>query len=610
MPYSLRAFLSSGRITAVLTGYLLPIGLIALLAGLPFFPDRSLYHKFFYLFVCTPALVLLVLYPRRILPLLREPIFLGLLAFVAWVWLSISWSSAEEDIGSLVKWPLYVLLFCCAVFQLQQSRPRQLFTIIRASGLLILAATLYALIKSIPVLTPGYRMIGTGSLSNPLLSSHLFGFFAVYWILALIRNPKTRLLPLQLAAVLIMVVAVTATGSRTPLVALALVMLWLSVLKPDRRTPWLLGGVALTVGAALILLSPTSFIDRGASYRPEIWHKALGLIQEHLWIGHGYNAPLAITVEALNTTFSEPHNFALGVLYDLGIVGLALWVTMQALCLWAGWTHRGDWRFVLVSSWVIYGLGAGMTEGGGILSRPKEHWFLIWIPLAIMAALSATVRARHSQSTPKTLTDDALSTLCEKAKVIEADGLGPKVLKLADGTFLKIFRRKQWLSSANLSPYGQRFARHAQALTERQIKAPAVLDLFRLPNGATAVRYHPLPGTTLRQALLDADTATRRQLVLKAGYFVGQLHERGVYFRSLHLGNVLLLPDEDLALIDIADMRLFSVPLSTHMRQRNLKHMQRYPQDRQWLFEEHRDALLEGYALSASAKAAKRLLLP
>ena len=27
----------------------------------------------------------------------------------------------------------------------------------------------------------------------------------------------------------------------------------------------------------------------------------------------------------------------------------------------------------------MYGIGAGLTEGGGIISRPKEHWYLLWI---------------------------------------------------------------------------------------------------------------------------------------------------------------------------------------------------------------------------------------
>jgi len=606
----LKFLTSSERIQSILKGYMLPLGLIALLAGLPLVPEKSLYHRLFYVLICTPAVVLLLLRPKQIIALLREPIFMAFMAFIVWTWLSIYWTHAKESIGSLLKWPLYALALFIALFQIQRHQPKQCFRALYISGLLVLGTTLYALIQTLLTFTPGYRMIGTGALSNPLLSSHLFGFFAVYWIVNTTHSRTSRNMLLQAIAASIMLIAVAATGSRTPFVALSLVTVWLCLLRPNRRHLAFLTSAALITTFILLVLAPANFLQRGLSYRPEIWHKALALIEQAPWIGHGYNSPLAITVDSLGITFSEPHNFALGVLYDLGAAGLAPWLLMQALVLWTGWRHRQDYRFVLVSALMVYGLGAGLTEGGGILSRPKEHWLLIWIPLALMASLSAVERLRQHRITLSLLDEESLTKLCDGATIIEQDGLGPKVLKLADGSFLKIFRRKQWLSSASLDPYGRRFVRNSLALTERHIETPEVLESFRLPDGGTAVRYQPLPGKTLRQALIDApDIASRRLLVQGAGRFIGQLHEQGVYFRSLHLGNVLLLPSGRMALIDIADMRLFETALSANMRQRNLKHMQRYTQDRHWLFEEQADALMAGYAQAASPKAARDLLL-
>ena len=48
-------------------------------------------------------------------------------------------------------------------------------------------------------------------------------------------------------------------------------------------------------------------------------------------------------------------------------------------------------------------------------------------------------------------------------------------------------------------------------------------------------------------------------------------------------------------------MRIQPSPLSPGLRQRNLRHMQRYAQDREWLFEESVEALLCGYAEIAPA---------
>lgn len=194
------------------------------------------------------------------------------------------------------------------------------------------------------------------------------------------------------------------------------------------------------------------------------------------------------------------------------------------------------------------------------------------------------------------LTADAYRGLVHNATQLEADGHGPKVLRLADGSFLKMFRRKRLISSEALWPYAARFAENAEALHGIGIPAPRVLCLYKIEAPRrTAVHYVGLPGITLRQAMRDADGPGRGRLVESFGRLLARLHEAGVYFRSLHLGNVLLLPDQQLGLIDFADMQIGRGPMSLAKRRRNLKHMQRYEQDRFWLFDEQYDALQRGY---------------
>jgi hypothetical protein len=70
---------------------------------------------------------------------------------------------------------------------------------------------------------------------------------------------------------------------------------------------------------------------------------------------------------------------------------------------------------------------------------------------------------------------------------------------------------------------------------------------------------------------------------------------------------VLVLEDGEFGLIDLADLRVYPSPLRIALRQRNLRHMQRYTVDKRWLFEEHFDALLQGYAVTASKSAVDKL---
>ncbi len=201
------------------------------------------------------------------------------------------------------------------------------------------------------------------------------------------------------------------------------------------------------------------------------------------------------------------------------------------------------------------------------------------------------------------LSADAYQGLVHNATQLEADGHGPKVLRLADGSFLKIFRRKRLISSEAFRPYAKRFAENAKILHAAGVPVPRVIALYRIETPQrTAVRYEGLPGITLRQAMREASTDERERLVEQFGQLLALLHEAGIYFRSLHLGNVMLLPDQRLGLIDFADMHCGHSPMPMFKRRRNLKHMQRYEQERTWLFADYREALARGYRQLTQAR--------
>jgi hypothetical protein len=173
--------------------------------------------------------------------------------------------------------------------------------------------------------------------------------------------------------------------------------------------------------------------------------------------------------------------------------------------------------------------------------------------------------------------------LREGAKVIEADSHGDKVLLLPDGSYLKLFRRKRLLTSAAIWPYAQRFANNTKALQSKGIPCPTIIALYRIAAiQRDAVHYAPLPGQTLRQVIQqESDSESLRS---QLGAFVAKLHACGIYFRSLHLGNIVLTAEKTLGLIDIADMQCLRWPLFKGQRIRNFQHMLRYNVDKQWLF--------------------------
>ncbi|MCK0507043.1 phosphotransferase [Aromatoleum anaerobium] len=181
--------------------------------------------------------------------------------------------------------------------------------------------------------------------------------------------------------------------------------------------------------------------------------------------------------------------------------------------------------------------------------------------------------------------------------MIESDRHGEKVLLLPDGTYLKLFRRKRLLSSAAWHPYAQRFADNAAALARHDIPCPQVIGVFRFPSiDRDAVHYRPLHGQTLRQLIRSSpDPERSARLRVRLGAFIAELHSQGIYFRSLHLGNVVIGESGAFGLIDIADLKVHRAPLSRLKRRRNFRHMFRYAEDRAWLLCDGGSALIGGY---------------
>lgn len=174
------------------------------------------------------------------------------------------------------------------------------------------------------------------------------------------------------------------------------------------------------------------------------------------------------------------------------------------------------------------------------------------------------------------LSQAALNQMIEGARVLEADSFGPKVYLLQNGNILKLFRRKRIFSSAMFRPYSKRFIDNAVELQKLGVPTLQVLQYYRLQTpGMTAVLYQPLPGETLRQIANKEGFSWPQALPDLVG-LIRSLHKSGIYFRSLHLGNIVVTPDNRMGLIDVADMRFLRAPLPRHLVKRNLQHFARY----------------------------------
>ena len=364
-----------------LVSMVLPVGVFALLTGLFWIGDHGDYSKLYYWLVMFPALLLILVSPRSVAALPKSPIFLAYLSFAVYMAATIVWSDGAESVADQIKRPFAVFALFFAIFELGRRRFDLLVVSVKCSAVIAILAALYAL-GTFVIAGGSGRLGGYGALRNPLLVSHVFGFFLALWAGCYFTD-RRLFSPTVLAAIFVLLVLLFATGARTPLVATFTTILWLSFLKGGKKAVMVIGGLA--IGGALIWqYFPEVITQRGLSYRTEIWADVGSQVRERLWFGHGFSTPLAVWVEGLRKSFSDPHNLTLSVLYAGGVVGGGLWLILYAVALFEAWRWRCDKWVLIFSATVVYGFVAGMTEGGAFFSRPKEHWFLIWIPMTLL----------------------------------------------------------------------------------------------------------------------------------------------------------------------------------------------------------------------------------
>ena len=379
------------RFGFILVDRVFPIGIFVLLTGLLWIGDHGRYSKLFYWFLLLPVLLRLMLQPRSFPRMFTSRIVLAYLVFSVYMSVSIFWSFPEDSVLNLVKHPLYALLLFFAIFELAQRRFDLLCFVVKWAAI---CAAVAALISIARYLGEGAnsRLAGYGAFYNPLLVSHVFGFFVALWF-GIYFMENELLQPLPLFGIVVCGALLFATGSRTPLVATVAAVAWLAALTANRKAAAVIGATLL-LGVSVLCLVPEVVTQRGFSYRTEIWAGALRQIREMVWFGHGHGSPLSIQLASIPYPFSDPHNLSLQVLYDGGIVGFVLWLSIYAVALIPCWQLRSDKWVLAFSATVVYGMAAGLTEGGTIFSRPEEHWFLLWIPLALLSVAICRGRIR------------------------------------------------------------------------------------------------------------------------------------------------------------------------------------------------------------------------
>ena len=183
---------------------------------------------------------------------------------------------------------------------------------------------------------------------------------------------------------------------------------------------------------------------------------------------------------------------------------------------------------------------------------------------------------------------DHLRATCE---LLQGTPERPGLYLSPEGEIYKSYYARRRLSRSAWRLPAKRFAENGRALRKLGITAPLAKAVYRFaPKRMHLVLYNRLPGEDLREA-----ASRDAQRLSGTGAFIASLHQQGVHFRAIHLGNVLVSEDGELGLLDIADLNIRKGPLLPTTRARNVAHLLNHPADAQPLLDYGRGRLVGDY---------------
>jgi hypothetical protein len=215
----------------------------------------------------------------------------------------------------------------------------------------------------------------------------------------------------------------------------------------------------------------------------------------------------------------------------------------------------------------------------------------------------------------KLLKREALQSLVEGAQLLEGTPEKPRVFLTKDQSIFKIFYPRQNFLANKFRPYAKRFVSNSVDLKERHVTAPDIQELYYITAdefpyelnaaGCYCVLYPCIPGTTVRACCQKGDFAALQQLPK----FLAALHKKGVFFRPIHLANLLWQGDGQFALLDISTVHFHRMPLSINKRARNLKHLLAKPIDAETFDQYRRGEWLADYLRHTNLSQFKQMIL-
>ena len=387
--------------TQLFTSYWLAFGLLILLIGMFIFPSRGGYKTLVYVFFIAPCCVIFLMDIKyAIKNYFNGPV---LLAMVAIIYLAFSsqWSTDPNTLKQIK----YGLIICFSGYGIYYLISEHYFFFSHVSIFSVILIGIISFIWLFDFYIGNdyplsrrflanakdnfgfYQPEKYGNFYNPLLLSHVlvFIFTLGLYFAAYTKNVwLCCLLSLSLGAILALIILSQTQMAWITVAAISIIHI---IHKFRQKSLWLIPLIFALLLFGIWYLHYNN-LKYGLSYRDEIWIESILLILEKPWFGYGIGSYPSFIFELSpteNLVLSDTHNIFLALLYYSGLFGFLLFGVTGLIILRAGLDPNNTNR-IWLWQWFVFLLFIQMGDGDGLLARPSEHWFSLWIPAIFLLA--------------------------------------------------------------------------------------------------------------------------------------------------------------------------------------------------------------------------------
>lgn len=325
--------------------------------------------------------------------------FLCAVGLVGYLAASSFWSDPFDARDAFSQWTRALAVACFIVAAAEGFRGDWFFrglslTIAGFGG----AAAAVALVRFFAFPPDDGRLGGIGQLECQVCAALIFGVALLCTIHWVFEAPSLRWRALAVVNALCLSSAVFLTDSRNAWVAVPFACVVYVICRRSKSAAGFSLFVTVFAISSLVLVgallaSPASefLLPRGDSFRPAIWAEILSrALARSPWVGNGVLTDDGILIGCY--LLAHPHNMYLAVLFQGGVVAVALFAAVLVLSVRTLLKNFARQEAKLALGIYALALPAYLLDGHELLTRIGWTWMLIWLPVAISIALSGGSR--------------------------------------------------------------------------------------------------------------------------------------------------------------------------------------------------------------------------